>query len=274
MAGVESVEDARPRRVFAMSLVSGIASAVRRLIDVVLPHRCTLCGVIVQGEGGFCPDCWLTLDFLGEPACHCCFLPFETMQGEGALCGGCMAEQPPFAMARAPLAYGTGSRELIIGLKYGRRIGNARVMARMLQLPARAVIDADTDGLPVVLVPVPLHRWRLWWRGFNQSALLAQHLANAIDVPLLIDGLIRRKPTASMRGLGRKARKRAVRGAFAIHPARKPAIRGAHVILIDDVLTTGATAHACARIVKRGGAARVSLISFARVVDGRGAHAH
>ena len=258
-------EAQRPLIVRRVMLVA--RTLVTGLIDVVLPHRCTLCGVMVQDAGGFCPDCWQTLDFLGEPACYRCYLPFDTPQGEGALCGGCIADPPPYAMARAPLAYGHGSRELIIRLKYGRRIGNAKIMARMMQMALREV--SASVAADVVLVPVPLHRWRLWWRGFNQAALIAQHLGKMTETPLAVDALIRRKPTQSMRGLGRKARQRAVSGAFRINPTA-PALADRHVILVDDVLTTGATAAACVRALHRAGAERVSLISFARVVEGRG----
>ena len=259
--------DEAQRPLIAHRVMLAARTLVTGLIDVVLPHRCTLCGVMVQDAGGFCPDCWQTLDFLGEPACHRCYLPFDTPQGEGALCGGCIADPPPYAMARAPLVYGHGSRELIIRLKYGRRIGNAKIMARMMQMALREV--SASAAADVVLVPVPLHRWRLWWRGFNQAALIAQHLGKMTETPLAVDALIRRKPTQSMRGLGRKARQRAVSGAFRINPTT-PALTDRHVILIDDVLTTGATAAACVRTLHRAGAERVSLISFARVVEGRG----
>ena len=254
----------------ARTVMSVVQRSANALVDLVLPHRCILCGIIVQDAGGFCPECWQELDFLGAPACHCCHLPFETPQGEGALCAGCIAEPPPYAMARAPLAYGHGSRELIIRLKYGRRIGNAKIMARMMQMALREILAADeAEGNAALLVPVPLHRWRLWWRGFNQAALIAQHLSKMTTTPMAVDALLRRKPTQSMRGLGRKARLRAVSGAFRMNPSA-PALAGRHVVLVDDVLTTGATAAACARVLRRAGAARVSLISFARVVEGRG----
>ena len=261
------VDEADPTPVTSMAVqLRAIANMV---INTVLPHRCVQCGVMVESDGGFCPTCWQGLDFLGDPSCAICHVPFELAVDAGTICGGCMTDPPPFARAIAPLAYGMGTRDMIIRLKYGRRTGHARVMARMMQLQARQLLDGESDAAPL-LIPVPLHRWRLWWRGFNQAALISQHLSRLVDVPVDVHALVRRKATASMRGLGRKARARVVQGAFATTDRGQSVVTGKHILLIDDVFTTGATASACARALKRSGAARVSVLSFARVVDGRG----
>jgi ComF family protein len=247
--------------------------AVRRggnaLLDLILPHRCAGCSAIVGSGGGFCPDCWVQLDFLSGPACARCDTPFEIVQGDGALCGACIADPPPYDRVHAPLAYGPHSRALVLRLKYGRRTGLARPMAQMIArvLPDHGGIDAASKPL---LVPVPLHRWRLWSRGFNQSAEIARGIARACDLPLALDALIRTRPTAPLRGLGRSARTTMVRGAFAVQAQRKSIIAGRSVYLIDDVFTSGATAAACARTLRRAGASSVAVVAFTRVIDGRG----
>ncbi len=254
------------------SLIGAIPALARRcggaLLDLVLPRRCAGCAAIVAGDGGFCPDCWLKLDFLSGPACARCDAPFAIPQGDGALCGACIADPPPYDRVHAPLAYGPQTRALVLRLKYGRRTGLARLMAQFIVacLPERPVMGGD--ALPPLLVPVPLHRWRIWSRGFNQSAQIARAIAGTTGLPISVDALIRTRPTAPLRGLGRTARARMVRGAFCVPPAAKSIVAGRTVYLVDDVFTSGATAAACAQALRRGGAARVAVAAFTRVIDG------
>ncbi len=254
------------------------AKALRRggavIIDAVLPPRCAGCAMVVVGDSGFCSDCWQQLDFLAGRLCDRCGVPIEIdpsvaggRASDGLLCGGCIAEPPPYARARAPLAYGRLSRQIVMRLKYGRRTGTARLIARLMA-PLLADYLRDTARPErAIVVPVPLHRWRLWTRGFNQSAEIARHLCKASATPLGVDVLERRRRTPPLRGLGRKARERTVAGAFTVPADRRAMIAGARVILIDDVLTSGATARACCRTLLRAGAADVRILAFARVLD-------
>lgn len=243
-----------------------LARGVGALIDFMLPHRCAGCGEIVESDGGFCVPCWTGLDFIAGPACARCDLPLPSAQGEGALCGGCIADPPPFSRVHVPLAYGDATRKLVMRLKYGRRTGTARLMAGLMAGSLSAVPETADDQQPL-LVPVPLHRWRIWSRGFNQSAELAKVIARRTGHDLAVDALIRTRATASMRGLGRKARALSVRGAFAVRPEAKPLLAGRTVLLVDDVFTTGATVAACSRALLRGGAERVEVVAFARALD-------
>lgn len=234
------------------------------LLDLVLPRRCAGCSTIVVADGGFCPDCWLKLDFLSGPACARCDVPFEVAQGEGALCGACIADPPPFERVHVPIGYGPESRALVLRLKYGRRTGLARLMAQFI-LPVLPERDGQAAS-PPLLVPVPLHRWRIWSRGFNQSAEIARALSRRADLPIDVDALVRTRSTAPLRGLGGKARAKMVRGAFAVPASARARIEGRHIYLVDDVFTSGATASACARALLRAGAAQVAIVAFTRVV--------
>ncbi len=233
------------------------------ILDWVLPPRCAGCGIIVGGGAGFCLDCWQQLHFLGDPACARCDRPFAQAQGDGALCGACIADPPRWDRGRAALLYGPLPRSLVLRLKYGRRVTLARLAARLMT-PKLPLVDAGSP--PWLLVPVPLHRWRLWQRGFNQSAEIARHLMTPSDHVLVPDGLIRTRATPSLRGLGRKDRSTAVRGAFAVHPRHVERFKGAHVVLVDDVWTSGATAEACASALRKAGAQRIELLVLARVL--------
>lgn len=232
---------------------------VQALIDLVLPPRCPACRVIVDGDGRFCGECWPKLQFITAPMCAKCGLPFEIDRGPDAQCGQCLAEPPRFASARAGLVYGGPARTVLLGLKHGDRQHLVAMMATQMRRAGLDLLTADS-----LLVPVPLHRWRLWRRGFNQSALLAQALAAQTGCTLAVDALLRAKPTPASVGMGRAARARNVRGVFRVRD--RALVRGRTIILVDDVLTTGATADACARVLRRAGAKAVHILTFARVV--------
>ena len=244
-----------------MNAAAGLArNALRQAVDFALPPRCPGCGAVTPDPHSFCLACWSSLSFLGDPCCVRCGLPFEYEAGEGVECGRCLAEPPRFDRLRAAVGYGDISRAVALKLKYGGRPGVAGTLARFM---ARHLREADGDA---VLVPVPLHRWRIWRRGYNQSALIASALAKRSGIATDLDLLRRTRATPLLRGLGRHERALAVRGAFRVRDGGNEALAGRSAILIDDVFTSGATANACAAALKRGGAARVEVLCWARVV--------
>jgi len=227
----------------------------RWILDFALPPRCAGCGVVVQDVHSFCAECWGQIDFLGETGCGVCGLPLEAT--EATTCGICLAKPPRIARTRAAVAYGDLTRGLAIRLKSGRKVAVARTMARYMG-------PLVANGGDPVLIPVPLHRFRLWMRGFNQSALVARELSRRLELRTEPLALKRVKRTPALRGMSPMQRRKTVSGAFMVRD--KAAVEGKTVILIDDVLTTGSTAEACARTLQRAGAARVELITWARVV--------
>jgi ComF family protein len=232
-------------------------TAARGVVDFALPPRCPACGLIVGDQHRFCFACWSALRFLGDPACARCGLPFETDPGQGAECGACLADPPRFDRARCAVAYGEVARAVALKLKYAGRPGVAEIMASLMVRH----VDRDSDAL---LVPVPLHRWRIWRRGYNQSALLARALARRSGISTDLALLERVKHTPPLRGLGRRERANTVRGAFRLSADRN--VKDRRIILVDDVFTTGATVNACAKLLKRSGAAHVNILCWARVV--------
>lgn len=238
-----------------------LADALAPVVDLVFPPRCPLCGDGLSAQTGLCAACWAELVIPGEPACTLCQRPFGDSVGPGAICAPCLASPPRHDGIAAATLYTDPSRRLVLAFKHGNRIALAPLLARLI---AAKLSFVDPDWL---VVPVPLHRWRLWKRGFNQAALLSRELARMRGAALVVDALDRRKPTPSLGGLGRKARARALAGAIAVNPRRAGRLRGASVVLVDDVLTSGATSDACVAVLKRAGAKRVVVACFARVLD-------
>ena len=235
-------------------------------LDWLLPPSCPGCGALVQGDARLCAACFNRLTFITAPFCGRCGLPLQTgyALAAGNLCPGCRAHPPVFARARAALLYDDGSRHLILSLKHGDRTELASLLATLMER-AGARLLAETD----LILPVPLHPRRLRSRRFNQAALLAAELARRSNRPWLPDGLTRARATQPLGELSAAERRRSVSGAFALKPSAQAQLAGRSVLLIDDVLTSGATVSACARLLLAAGVGRVDVLVAARVPDPR-----
>ena len=240
-----------------------LLGAGRMTLDALLPPRCLACGGAVETQGALCADCWQGINFLGAPCCTRCGLPFPYDAGTGVECAQCVAHPPPFDRARAVFAYDDQSRRLILAFKHADQLHGMPAFGQWLaRSGAELLAEAD------LVAPVPLHWTRLFHRRFNQSALLAQAAVAAWRGPeppsFAPELLVRRRRTRSQGHLSRLQRSENVRGAFALKPGTD--VAGKRVLLVDDVLTTGATVEACARLLKRAGAARVDVLTLARAM--------
>lgn len=233
--------------------------AAGAVLDAFLPPQCLACAAAVERPGQLCAECWRGVDFIGPPQCACCGMPFELDVPSDTLCGVCLKTPPAYDRARAAFSYAGVGRSLVLGFKMADRTYCAPPLAAWLERAGAALI-ADAD----LLVPVPLHRWRLLARRFNQSALLARELSRRAGKPWAASALVRLRPTPSQATLPAAERRRNVRGAFAV-PARAQAlIEGRRLLLIDDVMTTGSTVSACAETLLRAGASAVDVLTLAR----------
>ena len=245
-------------------LAALVRTAATVAIDQVLPPSCLACDAPVSAVGGLCPDCWNRITFIGRPCCARCGLPFAIEAAPDAICGDCARVPPVFDRARAAFLYEGAGRKLILAFKMADRSWLAPRLAAWLQRAAAPLLpEAD------MVVPVPLHRWRQLARRFNQAAVLASLMARQADAVMVPDLLIRTRRTATQTRLSRSERRRNVRGAFAVRRSRASLVAGRNVLLVDDVITTGATVSACARVLRKAGAARVDVVTLARALPSR-----
>ena len=234
---------------------------LRAALDVVLPPLCAACREPVDGRG-LCPSCWSKLSFITRPYCERLGIPFMYDPGPGILSMEAIADPPAYNRARAAVRFDEISRALVHALKYGDRLDLAPMMGRWICHSGREIL-AEADAL----VPVPLHWRRQWARRFNQSAMLAAAISAESGVPIAAGALKRVKATAQQVGLSRSERATNVQGAFKVPEEGKAAVFGRRLVLVDDVLTSGATVDVCARALNRAGAANVDVLIFARVAD-------
>jgi len=233
----------------------------RGALDLVFPPP--------EGEGvgahGLPPQAWSRIHFLDGPVCDGCGAPFEYDQGPGVRCPACMARPRAFDAARAACLYDEVSRDPILKLKHADRTDLAPLFARWL---SRAAADLLAEA--EAIAPVPLHPLRLIKRRYNQAAEVARPLARLSGLPYLPDALVRRRATQSQGGKSGSGRRRNVAGAFHVPERRRALVEGRRILLVDDVMTTGATLEGCARALKQAGAVRVDVAVLARVKEAAG----
>ena len=237
----------------------------RGIVDLAFPPSCLACRKAIADDGALCSACWSRTRFIEHPFCERLGTPFPVDLGSpGLLSPEAIADPPVYGRARAAARFEDGpTRRLVHRLKYGDRLELARTMGRwMARAGSDILVDAD------VLVPIPLHRTRLALRRFNQSAALAWAISEGCGVPVDVSALARVKRTPAQVGLSRTQRALNMQGAFKVDGERRLSVDGRAVILVDDVLTSGATLNAAARALLRAGARRVDALVFARVVTG------
>ncbi len=231
------------------------------VLDAIVPNACPVTGEPIARAGALGAGAWEKIRFIDDPVCARCGAPFAHDFGEGAQCASCIAEPPAFDRARAAVVYDGASHALIVGFKHADRTDYAPLLAGWLARAGAGMVDAST-----ILAPVPLHRQRLFSRRFNQSADLARRLARATGArfaPLFFERL---RSTPSQKGMSADQRRRNVAGAIGVRASQAQSARSAHVVIIDDVMTTGATLSACARAAKKAGAGQVDALVLARAM--------
>lgn len=237
------------------------ASAARLLADVAFPPRCPSCRGEVTGNGNFCVTCFEKLRMISDPLCHHCGIPFVVSVEAESLCPDCLVVRPEFDKARAAMVYDKVSGPLISALKFHDQWAGIERHAQMM-LGAGGALLAGADHL----VPVPLHWRRLMKRKYNQSALLAYGLSKRTSIRCSPELLQRIRATKPQMRLDRKLRAQNVKKAFAVPDAMHAQIRDKVIVLVDDVITTGATVNACAQALKAAGAREVRVLALARTV--------
>jgi ComF family protein len=242
-------------------LSAALRGALSAVLDVGLPPLCPACREPLGEHGGLCAACWARLAFIAPPYCERLGTPFAYDPGPGVLSMEAIADPPAYRKARAAVRYDEVARTLVHSLKYGDRMDLAPILGAWMASAGHALL-AEADAL----VPVPLHWRRLWLRRFNQSAALAQAIGRRSGLPVRPEMLRRVKPTPQQVGLSRAERERNVQGAFRVPSAARGEMVGRRLLVVDDVLTSGATVDACCRALLRAGAAQVDVLVFARVV--------
>jgi ComF family protein len=241
---------------------SAVGWVRQRGMDMLYPPQCVACGKAASVPHGLCPACWGSIRFITRPFCERLGTPFAVDLGGTLISPAAMADPPVYQRARAVAAYEGTARELVHRLKFNDQMALAIPMARMMrQAGAELIADAN------LIIPVPSHRWRLFRRRFNQSAELARRLATETGLVLGDDILIKHKSTAPQTRLSKPQRRENISGAFSVPKSQRHRIKNKHVLLVDDVITTGSTANVAARVLLRAGAASVDVIAFGMVVN-------
>lgn len=244
-------------------MIDFISDFCRLIINAVLPPRCIKCGKILSERNSLCAECFNKIRFIGAPMCACCGRPFDNEMAQEAgkkqICGACLAQKRPlFALKRFAFIYDDDSKNLILGFKFADKTSYATVLGDMLWRAGRDIWDDEPD----LIIPVPIHRQRLLERRYNQSALLARHLAKKTNIDADYFSLQRVRYTIPQVQLSGAARRNNLKQAFAVIKPQN--IKGRKIVLIDDVETTGSTLAECAKVLKKAGAQKVYALTLAR----------
>lgn len=232
-----------------------------KLLDMVLPHTCGLCREVMNSGQSLCADCWGGLQFIARPHCDCCGLPFAFDLGPGALCAKCVEKRPSFTAARAALKYDDHSKQMILAFKHGDKIHLRGLLAKFLYQSGKDVLQGAN-----LIAPVPLHWWRMVKRKYNQAALLSSEIANYSGLDHEAHLLLRKKRTVPHENMSRDEREKNVSKAFTVNPKYVDSVKGKIIVLVDDVMTSGATVNECAKTLLKQGVAEVRVLTLARVV--------
>lgn len=249
-----------PGRVVCHKRLQTVKPFIKAALDFIFPPLCHICRSFIPDAGQIhiCTDCRENLPRVVSPLCLLCGIPFVA-SGDDHTCGRCLTEPPYFESARAQLLYEGPARDLIHHFKYNHKTHLRRPLA-LLALEGQG--DYISGKAPEILIPVPLHSSRLRSRGFNQAVLLGELFSSGMALPMLVDGLSRTRPTRPQIDLSAEERRNNVKGAFAVN--RPAAVTGKRILLLDDVVTTGSTVNECARVLKKAGAAAITVITIAR----------
>jgi ComF family protein len=242
-----------------MGIFQNIKSVSGFLLDQVIPPTCLSCTETVGNSAALCPNCWSSLTFISEPFCQTCGLPFDLEDDDNQVCGPCLKKTPPYSLMRSSLIYDEASRPMILSFKHGDQLDACPTFAKWLATADPSMFH-DVD----VVTAVPLHWLRLLKRRYNQSAMMSNALAKTQNLRAIPDLLTRQRNTASQGHLTRNQRRANVRGAFRMNPRYQAFVEDKVVLLVDDVLTTGATIEACCLALRNAGAAEVRVLTLAR----------
>ncbi len=232
-----------------------------KIFDFLLPARCLSCTKLIEEPHALCSECWKNLNFITTPFCRGCGFPFEVEIGEQALCGRCIQAPASYTHARAALCYDDACKPLILRFKHSDAIHLAPLMSKWMLRAGKDLIDqAD------YMVPVPLHWQRMFVRRYNQAALLTLELSKLTKKSTAVDMLKRHRSTPPQGSKRAGSRQQNVAGAFVINPSWYPKIRGKTILLIDDVMTSGATLQSCTAPLLKAGAKRVDVLTIAKVI--------
>ncbi|MES2677930.1 MAG: ComF family protein [Pseudomonadota bacterium] len=229
-----------------------------KFLSIIFPKSCLICNKIISG-GSFCVEDWNKLHFLQNPACNICFWPFEFKVDDEMICGKCLQKRPEYFKALAVLNYDETSRTLITKFKYFDQTNLAKYFSELMFKQAEEILP-DID----FIAPIPLHKFRIIKRKYNQSALLAKNIAALSNKKVLLDLLIRTKNNKPQALLSQKARKKNVAGIFKVKEKYYEEILGKNILLIDDVITTGATIESCCKVLKKAGAKKIYVLTLAK----------